>query len=181
MSTSASTLTMRPFDRAEIPLLHAALTTHADLVLWSGTQLHWPLTQDQLRSYVDNANVDHMILSAVADHDTVVGHASVRVTPAHRSARIGRVLVYPDHRGRGYGAALMTAVLDIIFGQRGLHRASLGVFQHNARALGLYERLGFTREGVLRDVALVDGEWWPLVEMGLLETEYQQPRVDPRP
>ena len=54
---------------------------------------------------------------------------------------VSGVCTDPAHLGRGYGARLLTAQLALIRG------AGLGVFLHvkadNARAIGLYERLGF--------------------------------------
>jgi RimJ/RimL family protein N-acetyltransferase len=43
------------------------------------------------------------------------------------------------------------------------------VFTHNTTAIGLYERLGFVREGVLREMVCVNGAWWSSIEMGMLE------------
>jgi RimJ/RimL family protein N-acetyltransferase len=65
-------------------------------------------------------------------------------------------------------------VLAFGFEELGLHRISLGVFDFNERAIQSYERIGFTREGLLRDVRLVDGQYWSLIEMSMLESEWAQ-------
>ena len=49
----------------------------------------------------------------------------------------------------------------------GLERIELAVFASNARAIALYERLGFVREGYKRRVRKVDGEYDDDVIMAL--------------
>lgn len=61
---------------------------------------------------------------------------------------VSGVCTDPAHLGRGYGARLLAAQLALIRG------AGHGVFLHvkadNARAIGLYERLGFRARRLLR-------------------------------
>jgi putative acetyltransferase len=59
--------------------------------------------------------------------------------------------------GKGAGTALMTAMLDTADRWWGLRRVELTVYADNARAIGLYKRFGFVREGLHRDFALRDG------------------------
>lgn len=49
-------------------------------------------------------------------------------------------------RGRGVGRALLET-LEIWAGEVGVTRISLGVFDDNARARALYERVGYQHEG----------------------------------
>jgi ribosomal-protein-alanine N-acetyltransferase len=55
---------------------------------------------------------------------------------------INNLAVHPDHRRRGYGAALLAHVLEA-GGRQGAKRATLEVRRSNGIAIGLYERLGF--------------------------------------
>lgn len=73
----------------------------------------------------------------------VVGHASVRLDAQGASGRIGRVLVAPEARGKGVGAAMPARVLAAAFGELGLERVELGVWTDNSSAIRLYEGLGF--------------------------------------
>jgi putative acetyltransferase len=65
--------------------------------------------------------------------------------------------VHDDYTGRGVGSALMQAMIDQADRWLGLKRLELTVWTDNHRAIALYERFGFEREGVLRDYALRDG------------------------
>ena len=65
--------------------------------------------------------------------------------------------------GRGLGGRLL-ATLEAHARERGIHRLGLGVLSTNRRAIALYERAGFVREGSRRDaVRLRSGyvdEWF---------------------
>jgi RimJ/RimL family protein N-acetyltransferase len=99
-----------------------------------------------------------------------VGHVSLRLDADGLNARLGRVLVAPDARGRGYGAAMLREVLALAFGTLGLHRVELGVFTHNSSAIRLYERLGFVCDHVLHDVERMNGRPWSAMQMSITKT-----------
>lgn len=75
------------------------------------------------------------------DGDAPIGTARVLVDGG--TAKIGRVAVLDDHRGKGVGQNLMRGILDDLR-RDGLSRAKLGAQTH---AIGFYEALGFTAEG----------------------------------
>lgn len=61
-------------------------------------------------------------------------------------ARIARVLVDPARQGRGLGEQLLRAVVGAAR-ERGIRVLTLRVIPTNARAIGLYEKLGFVFTG----------------------------------
>jgi RimJ/RimL family protein N-acetyltransferase len=74
--------------------------------------------------------------------------------------------------GRGYMAAALPAVLAFAFGRLGLHRVFADADPRNAPSIRALERLGFVREGVLREHYLVQGEPQDAVVYGLLRSEW---------
>ncbi|WP_313136930.1 GNAT family N-acetyltransferase [Paracoccus jeotgali] len=70
-----------------------------------------------------------------------VGTARLLITGD--SAKIGRVCVLRDMRGRGIGAQVMRAAIEVLR-ERGLRRAKLASQTH---ALAFYEKLGFVAYG----------------------------------
>ena len=65
--------------------------------------------------------------------------------------------VHDAYQGRGAGGALLAALLQMADRWLGLTRVELTVYADNARAIGLYEKFGFVREGLHRAFALRDG------------------------
>ncbi|KZN22799.1 hypothetical protein A4G99_16910 [Haladaptatus sp. R4] len=77
-----------------------------------------------------------------------------------------------DWRGEGYATEAVSLLLRYAFGTRGLHRvfARIGGFNDGSR--GLVERLGFQREGRLRDHTFWRGEYHDTFVYGLLREEW---------
>ncbi|WP_348633530.1 GNAT family protein [Rhizobium sp. BK251] len=52
--------------------------------------------------------------------------------------------------------------------EKGVIRVELSVHSDNERAIRLYERVGFVREGVARDAVFIDGRYLDAVDMALI-------------
>jgi RimJ/RimL family protein N-acetyltransferase len=79
--------------------------------------------------------------------------------------------------GEGLGTAFLSLVLDEAFGSMGAERFHLDCFADNLRAQRSYEKLGFTRDGVMRKAyRLVDGTRADLVMMAVLKSEWEARR-----
>lgn len=79
----------------------------------------------------------------------------------------------PLYRGQGYGSEAMALLLRFAFHELNLHRVQLTVFSYNLRAIHLYERLGFVREGVMREFLYRDRQHFDVVLYGLLAREWE--------
>ena len=71
-------------------------------------------------------------------------------------------------RDRGLGSEAVSLTLAHAFAA-GLHRVELEVYAFNPRAIAVYERAGFAREGVRRDALRWDGADHDAIPMAALE------------
>ena len=79
--------------------------------------------------------------------------------------------------GQGLGTAFLSLVLDEAFGPMGAERFHLDCFADNIRAQRSYEKLGFARDGVLRQAyRRADGTRADLVMMATLKSEWEARR-----
>jgi RimJ/RimL family protein N-acetyltransferase len=76
-------------------------------------------------------------------------------------------------RGQGYGREAMALLLRFAFDELNLYRVCLTVFAYNEAAIGLYERLGFVREGTYREHLHRDGRRHDMILFGILRHEWQ--------
>ncbi len=105
-----------------------------------------------------------------ADRGRAVGFTRLKRTNEH-SGRLVYAVAYA-HQGRGYAGDAVRTVLDFAFGTLGLHRVTAAVGPDNRAGLALVKRLGFTREGVLRDHVHTNGAWRDSVLFSMLAPEW---------
>lgn len=148
------------------------------LFQWGWPAFDYPLNDTQLEKYIANANNDESetLVYKVTDRETgdIIGHISLgKIDRKNKSARVGKVLVGDKNtRGKGIGKQMIREVLRIAFDDLGLHRVSLGVFDFNLTAIACYEKVGFIKEGLLRDLRKNGDEYWSLWEMSILDYEW---------
>lgn len=78
-----------------------------------------------------------------------------------------------QNRGQGYGYDALSLLLRFAFNELNLHRVTLSVFEYNQPAIGLYEKIGFVREGTQREMLRRDGQRFDMYVYGLLEEEWR--------
>jgi putative acetyltransferase len=78
------------------------------------------------------------------------------------------VAVHDAYAGRGAGTALLAAALDLADNWLNLRRVELSVYADNARAIALYERFGFEREGLHRAYSWRNGAYADSLSMARL-------------
>jgi len=110
------------------------------------------------------------------EDDRVIGTGTLaHVDAQNRRAEIGFAL-RRDHWGRGWMLEATTALVDFAFGELRLHRLEADVDPRNEASLRLLERLGFSREGYMRERWLVGAEVNDTVFLGLLASEWHARR-----
>ncbi len=91
----------------------------------------------------------------------------------HGVAWLGVGIGNRERWGKGYGREAITLLLRHGFHELNLHRVQLTVFEYNERAIALYEKLGFRREGVFREFLLREGRRYDMYLYGLLREEWE--------
>jgi putative acetyltransferase len=78
------------------------------------------------------------------------------------------IAVHDAYAGRGAGTALIAAMIDLADNWLNVRRLELSVYADNARAIALYERFGFEREGLLRAYSWRNGAFVDSISMARL-------------
>lgn len=92
----------------------------------------------------------------------------------HRRAEVG-FLLRRDRWGQGLAADALAVLFGFCFGRLGLHRLEADVDPENAPSLRLLEKLGFQREGRLRQRWQTQGNARDAIFLGLLRPEWRSP------
>lgn len=81
-----------------------------------------------------------------------------------------------DEAAQGYCTEAVAKVLEEAFNHLNYHKAVLRIAVGNNASDRVAEKLGFTREGVLREELLIRGNWVDHTHWSLLDREYRAAR-----
>lgn len=129
--------------------------------VYSGTlQLPYPSREQWRQRLADAGDGTYNLVAVVGDR--VVGMLGLHTFPNRpRRRHVGAIgiSVHDEWQGKGVGTALLRAGIELADNWLNLRRLELEVYTDNESAIRLYERLGFEREGMLRQHAFRDGHY----------------------
>ncbi|WBW97033.1 GNAT family N-acetyltransferase [Oceanirhabdus sp. W0125-5] len=121
----------------------------------------------------DNSRIDFLIISK--EDNSVVGDVVLNeINRTKRSSNIRIGIFNSCNFGKGYGTEAMVLALNYGFGMFNLHRIELTVYDFNERAIHVYEKVGFKKEGVLRDYLYFNHKYYDAIVMSILEDDFRQ-------
>ena len=117
----------------------------------------------------------HIILAICKDdNDLHIGNIGLHnISYTNRHAEIGVVIGERTLHGQGYGSEATALMLKYGFESLNLQRIYLRVMTTNEGGFKCYEKLGFKKEGVLRQHAYKNGAYVDEIIMGLLKSEWE--------
>jgi RimJ/RimL family protein N-acetyltransferase len=113
----------------------------------------------------------------ILDQDKPIGTCAImHPDMRNRHAELSIVIGDRAYWSKGFGTLIMKQLLQWGFEGLNLERLYLHVFAFNTRAIGLYEKMGFTKEGTLRNMVYRDGQYHDVYAYGLLREEWMRSR-----
>lgn len=104
---------------------------------------------------------NYPVLGLVGENGTLLGFSSYgpfRAFPAYKYSVEHSVYVHRDHRGRGLGDRLLTAVIEEARAQ-GYHTLLGGIDSENTASIRLHQRKGFRRCASIPEAGYKFGHW----------------------
>ncbi|WFB11186.1 GNAT family N-acetyltransferase [Streptomyces sp. LX-29] len=126
-----------------------------------------------LQRYADAQRNDEGRLFAIRLDGALIGGTVFRIFDVPSGVCELGVWIAPEAQGRGLVTAAARRMIDWAFGVRGMARVEWRAAPHNLRSNVVAERLGMTREGVLREVFPLHGERQDLAVWSLLASEWR--------
>lgn len=172
---STERLQLRPLREADAPALFAICSDPEVMRYWSTPPWTSIAQADALiaRDLQAMATGEYLRLGLERqDSGELIGNCTLfNLHPACRRAEIGYVLARA-HWNRGFMHEALAALLAHGFGALALHRVEADIDPRNEASARSLERLGFTREGLLRERWIVDGEVSDSALYGLLARDW---------
>ncbi len=128
--------------------------------------------RESLQAWKEDRAWDYSIRSKTIP-GTHIGNVSIwTVSKLGKIAEIG-YWVRSDETNNGVCTEAVDRILKEAFGGLGYHKAVLRIAVGNDASERVAEKLGFTREGVLREELLIRGNWIDHSLWSLLDREYR--------
>ncbi|MBI9012206.1 MAG: GNAT family N-acetyltransferase [Clostridiales bacterium] len=128
------------------------------------------ITLEKEISYLESlqGNGNQMMVVATVD-DEIVGNISYNGGHRLRTRHVGEfgISVRKDYWGKGIGKALLQNLIDWAKASPYCEKINLRVRDDNIRAIGLYRKLGFQVEGLIKRDMKINGEFVDCLFMGL--------------
>lgn len=131
----------------------------------------YPRGEEAYEVPAEPVSFDRVLLTVEAGGTPIGTAGLLDASPEHRRARAFVTIGDAAFRGRGYGEDTLRTLCRFAFDTMNLAKVELEVLADNARAVALYERLGFVREVQRRRALWTEGAWRDEYLMGLLPAE----------
>lgn len=92
------------------------------------------------------------------------------INKVNKNAKIFIAIGETEHHGNGIGTEAVRKIVRLGFGRFKLHKIYLEVFADNAPAIRCYEKVGFEKEGILKDHACVKGKYFDEIQMAIINS-----------
>ncbi|QIY69024.1 GNAT family protein [Streptomyces sp. RLB1-33] len=165
-------VTLRPVAEYDLPVMERFLTEPetAAPFQWFGWRDpdHWRRKWDENRMLGDDAG--HLMVVRGEERLGFVGWRKIRPTPSTYYWNMGIGLL-PEARGKGWGTQAQRQLVGYLFAHTTVVRIEADTEAENIAEQRALEKVGFTREGVLRSLSFRDGRWRDGVRYSILRDD----------
>ncbi len=176
-------LVLRPFANADADNLFTLCSNEYVMRYWDASPWSERAEAEQFITacgrIAEKGSGARLAIDRASDKRFIGWCGVTRWKPEYRSAAMGYCL--DEHAwGRGYATEAGLALLQWAFDALGLNRVQAEVDTRNAASARVLEKLGFLREGTLREDCIVDGVVSDSWVYGLIKGQWN-PTAEPDP
>lgn len=165
-----SRVSLRPLERGDLHFVHTLNNNRSVMSYWFEEPYESFIELEELfRKHIHDQTERRFIVEDGA-HERVGLVELVEIDHLHRRAEF-MIMISPEFQGRGLARAATRLAVNYAFRVLNLYKLYLLVDVDNARAIRIYEGVGFRREGVLVDEFFSDGRYHSVVRMCLFQHE----------
>ncbi len=123
-------------------------------------------------SYMKSRNTS-VRCAILSDEDKFIGLVSlINIDHLNQSGEFHIMIGDPENKGKGAGTFATREILSHAFLNLNLQRVELTVLDSNMKAIALYEKIGFIREGTKRMAKYKNGRFVDMHIYSILRSEY---------
>ncbi len=163
-------LKFEKFTQEHIPTYYK-WRNNEEIAIYDQSEFLRPRSYEEIEKWSERMVEGYTYLVSV--DDVPIGTcALMNVDTRNRHAELSIVIGEKDYWSKGYGTGIMEKLLDWGFEGLNLRKLYLHVFDFNERAINLYEKFGFQKEGTLKEMLYRNGEYRDVYAYGLFKEDY---------
>ncbi|EAF9772715.1 spermidine N1-acetyltransferase [Listeria monocytogenes] len=165
-------LKLRPLEREDLKFVHR-LNNDAKIMSYWFEEPHEAFVelQELYDKHIHDQSERRFILEL--DGQMVGLVELMEIDYIHRRAEF-QIIIDPKFQGHGYAVSATKLAMKYAFHVLNLHKLYLVVDKVNEKAIHVYEKVGFIREGELIDEFFVDGTYHDAIRMCIFQHQYQE-------
>ncbi|MGE6541506.1 GNAT family N-acetyltransferase [Bacillus luti] len=166
---------LRPIKKEDMRNFYKAVQDE-ELRYMTGTRNTF--TMEQLYKHYEQITNDHTrydFAICLLNSDELLGDLSIlEIDQTNQKAGFRIALHNTNYLNKGYGTEATKLALQFTFEELKLNRLQLEVFSHNTRGIKAYEKVGFKKEGILRQSLYLNNQYSDEIIMGMLKKDYHK-------
>jgi RimJ/RimL family protein N-acetyltransferase len=166
---------LRAFEKEDLDTIVRWVNTEA-VTQYLSDSLIYPISKADEMKWLESITVtnhrEKVFAIETLDRELIGSVGLHNINWVERKAELGIMIGEPRFWGQGYGSDAVREILRTAFEKMNLNRVYLRVFESNPRAIRLYEKCGFQKEGVLKQDHYLGRCYSNTFIMAILKHEY---------
>jgi len=164
---------LRPLERTDADVL---LPWVNDPEVTRTLLLHRPMNREAEIEFIDRAaKSEHDVVAGIVEKSTdqLIGATGLtQIDVRNRHCQFGIFIGAKDLWSKGYGTEAARLITGYAFDTLNMNRVWLHVSDNNTAGIRAYEKIGYRKEGVLRQAMYREGRYWDIISMAILLEEW---------
>ncbi len=161
---------LRPLERDDLTFIHQLDNNASVMRYWFEEPYESFVELSEL--YIKHIHDQSERRFIVEHNGTKVGVVELaNINQIHRRAEF-QIIIAPAHQGKGYASAAAKLAIDYSFSVLNLYKLYLIVDKENEKAIHIYSKLGFEKEGELIHEFFVNGEYRNTIRMCIFQHHF---------
>lgn len=167
-----TTIKLKPLEHKDLSFIHSLNNNYSIMSYWFEEPYESFAELESL--YNKHIHDDTERRFIITNEEKYVGLIElVELDYIHRKAEL-QIIISPNYQGNGFSKQAIYKALQYAFQILNLHKVYLIVSNFNEKAIHIYEKMGFTKEGVLREEFYVNGAYQDATRMSIFKREFHK-------
>lgn len=165
-----NTIQLRPLERKDLKFVHQ-LDNNANVMRYWFEEPYEAFVElvDLYDKHIHDQTERRFIIQSQAKPIGLV--ELMEINHIHRNAEF-QIIIDPAYQGKGYASKATKLAMEYAFNILNLYKLYLLVDQENEKAIHIYSKLGFVKEGLLHHEFFVNGEYRDVIRMCTFQDQF---------